>query len=148
MPATLHEILDAISAAIVASATISRPWHEVTLPADLYEALAPELGEDEAHYGFAVHSPMSEPLRQGRGCMLVLSTTIEIAWSRVIGAERQILDQRAAFDDEAALLNVALAMSTTGRNPIPSAITRRALAGQSAGLIVGRIRVTLPHAIS
>ena len=138
------QIRQALAAAITAAAGPGRVWHEVPIPADLYESLAPELGEEMAQHGFAVGVPDSDPMPQGRGSLLV-STTCEIAWSRILGAERQILDYDAALVDEQHLLGVALALGGSGRNAALSSIARKATSGGSVGLIIGRIRIKVPH---
>lgn len=142
---TPREILEAFKAAITAAATTIRPWHQVSLPGDLYESLVPEIGEPEAHFGFAVSAPQSpgQPV-QGRGTLMV-ATEIVVHWSRILGAERQVEDYSTAFDDERALLLV-LDRTALARNPTYKNATRKVLSGQSTGLVYGRITLSITHA--
>ena len=143
MLSPVAEVRQAYVAAIVAGYTTSRPWHETTLPADLFEQLIPELGEQEAHYGLAIGAPKSDRL-DGHRNTRVYQTTLEIRWSRIVGAERQVEDYDAGLDDEQVLLAL-IDGCAHARNAHVTAITRKVTSGQAGGLLLCRVELLVTH---
>jgi hypothetical protein len=141
--APLVEIRQAYRDAIVAGETPGRPWHEVFLPVELFDELVPELGEDEAHYGFAIGCPTSERQDSTR-LQPVYRTILELRWARIIGAERQLTDYDAGLADEQALLAILEPLGLN-RNATVKTISRRVEAITAGGLFLGRLTMSIVH---
>lgn len=138
---TVAEVRAAMDDAILAAMS-SSGWQVSTQPYDLFFGAE---GGHLADMAYAVGSPQSsivEPRTDRRGgTAYYVHTRLPVAWSRRLGAQRQVTDYDAAMTDEASIIGAAVGTSLAGARYIFDNAQRSI----RDGYVVGEIEIYCLH---